>query len=200
MSSDTQEINYEKVKKKKRSPSPIKEKEQSKKSRKDNNNSDSENKIKKRKDRSLSRDDHSDRSYKKKHYDDDDDDNWNKYTRNNVRVGSRYYEPYRQEVCEIKKVKPAKPRVQKKEMDILTRSGGAYIPPAKLKMLQAQITDKSSAAYQRIAWEALKKSIHGHINKVDIYIFSYFINRYSLEAGFTYCVYTGRNIIFKPHF
>ncbi|KAK9712047.1 hypothetical protein QE152_g25126 [Popillia japonica] len=29
------------------------------------------------------------------------------------------------------------------------------------------ITDKSSAAYQRIAWKALKKSIHGYINKVN---------------------------------
>jgi pre-mRNA-splicing factor CWC22 len=56
----------------------------------------------------------------------------------------------------------------KKSVDLLTsRTGGAYIPPAKLRMMQAQITDKSSAAYQRIAWEALKKSIHGHINKVN---------------------------------
>jgi pre-mRNA-splicing factor CWC22 len=57
---------------------------------------------------------------------------------------------------------------QKRTVDLLTsRTGGAYIPPAKLRMMQAQITDKSSAAYQRIAWEALKKSIHGHINKVN---------------------------------
>ncbi|PSN47549.1 Pre-mRNA-splicing factor CWC22 [Blattella germanica] len=60
------------------------------------------------------------------------------------------------------------PKPQKKSIDMLTsRTGGAYIPPAKLRMMQAQITDKSSAAYQRIAWEALKKSIHGHINKVN---------------------------------
>jgi len=60
------------------------------------------------------------------------------------------------------------PTAQKKAVDLLTtRTGGAYIPPAKLRMMQAQITDKSSAAYQRIAWEALKKSIHGHINKVN---------------------------------
>jgi pre-mRNA-splicing factor CWC22 len=57
---------------------------------------------------------------------------------------------------------------QKRTVDLLTsRTGGAYIPPAKLRLMQAQITDKSSAAYQRIAWEALKKSIHGHINKVN---------------------------------
>ena len=49
-----------------------------------------------------------------------------------------------------------------------TLTGGAYIPPAKLKMLQAAITDKTSAEYQRLAWEALKKSIHGLVNKVNI--------------------------------
>lgn len=61
------------------------------------------------------------------------------------------------------------PRRQQRTVDLLTsRTGGAYIPPAKLRLLQAEITDKSSAAYQRIAWEALKKSIHGYINKVNV--------------------------------
>ncbi|KAL1494657.1 hypothetical protein ABEB36_010224 [Hypothenemus hampei] len=50
---------------------------------------------------------------------------------------------------------------------ITSRTGGAYIPPAKLRMMQAEITDKTSTAFQRIAWEALKKSIHGYINKVN---------------------------------
>ena len=49
-----------------------------------------------------------------------------------------------------------------------TRTGGAYIPPAKLKMMQASITDKNSAAFQRLAWEALKKSINGLVNKVNV--------------------------------
>ncbi|EON63193.1 hypothetical protein W97_02420 [Coniosporium apollinis CBS 100218] len=48
------------------------------------------------------------------------------------------------------------------------RSGGTYIPPARLRALQAQITDKSSKEYQRMAWEALKKSINGLVNKVNI--------------------------------
>ncbi|CAL8102770.1 unnamed protein product [Calicophoron daubneyi] len=52
--------------------------------------------------------------------------------------------------------------------NIYGRTGGAYIPPARLRQMQAQITDKSSEAYQRIAWEALKKSIHGFINKVNV--------------------------------
>lgn len=52
--------------------------------------------------------------------------------------------------------------------DIRFKTGGAYIPPAKLRMMQKSITDKSSEAYQRLAWEALKKSINGLINKVNI--------------------------------
>ncbi len=53
--------------------------------------------------------------------------------------------------------------------DVLrTRTGGAYIPPARLKMMQAEITDKKSQAFQRLAWESLKKSLNGLINKVNV--------------------------------
>ncbi|KAF2867950.1 hypothetical protein BDV95DRAFT_580975 [Massariosphaeria phaeospora] len=52
--------------------------------------------------------------------------------------------------------------------DSKTRAGGAYIPPARLKALQASITDKKSAEFQRMAWEALKKSIQGMINKCNV--------------------------------
>lgn len=49
------------------------------------------------------------------------------------------------------------------------RSGGTYIPPARLKALQAQIgEDKTSKEWQRMAWEALKKSINGLINKINV--------------------------------
>ncbi|KAK3767407.1 hypothetical protein RRG08_032085 [Elysia crispata] len=61
---------------------------------------------------------------------------------------------------------PAPPK--KPVGDITTKAGGAYIPPAKLRMMQEQITDKSSVAYQRMSWEALKKSITGLINKVNV--------------------------------
>eukprot|EP00842_Homolaphlyctis_polyrhiza_P002682 jgi/Hompol1/3414/HPOL_003232-RA len=47
------------------------------------------------------------------------------------------------------------------------RTGGAYIPPARLRAMQAAITDRSSAEYQRMTWEALKKSLNGLINKVN---------------------------------
>ncbi|EJW82051.1 cell cycle control protein cwf22, partial [Wuchereria bancrofti] len=56
----------------------------------------------------------------------------------------------------------------KKDMDLLhTRTGGAYIPPAKLKMMQEQISDKNSEMYQRLNWERLKKRIHGQVNKAN---------------------------------
>lgn len=45
---------------------------------------------------------------------------------------------------------PEEPPVKRKkeELDpILTRTGGAYIPPAKLRMMQAQITDKSRSVH-----------------------------------------------------
>ena len=42
-----------------------------------------------------------------------------------------------------------------------TRAGGRYIPPARLRALQSQFTDKKSKEYQRMAWDALKKSING---------------------------------------
>ncbi|KAI9092411.1 MIF4G-domain-containing protein [Phlyctochytrium arcticum] len=50
---------------------------------------------------------------------------------------------------------------------LVGRAGGAYIPPARLRAMQAAFTDKSSVEYQRITWEALKKSINGLINKVN---------------------------------
>ncbi len=51
--------------------------------------------------------------------------------------------------------------------DSKTRAGGAYIPPARLREMQKNITDKKSAEFQRMAWEALKKSIQGLINKTN---------------------------------
>ncbi|KAK0530546.1 pre-mRNA-splicing factor cwc22 [Tilletia horrida] len=49
-----------------------------------------------------------------------------------------------------------------------TRAGGAYIPPARLRALMAEAAaqDPGSVEYQRMSWDALKKSITGLINKV----------------------------------
>lgn len=52
------------------------------------------------------------------------------------------------------------------------RSGGTYIPPARLRALQAQIqedtSDEGTRLRQKLHWEALKKSITGIINKVNL--------------------------------
>jgi pre-mRNA-splicing factor CWC22 len=46
--------------------------------------------------------------------------------------------------------------------------GGVYLPPHKLKELQRGLkSDKKDAAFQRMQWDALKKSINGLINKVN---------------------------------
>ncbi|KAF2721867.1 MIF4G-domain-containing protein [Polychaeton citri CBS 116435] len=82
-----------------------------------------------------------------------------------------------QEMRQREETEPTKPLTDaekqaaaKAEYDRLLnmRSGGTYIPPARLRALQAQITDKTSKEYQRMAWEALKKSINGLINKVNV--------------------------------
>ena len=52
-----------------------------------------------------------------------------------------------------------------------TRTGGAYIPPARLALMRAQqlaSLDKTSEPYQRITWDALKKSLNGLINKLNV--------------------------------
>ena len=66
-----------------------------------------------------------------------------------------------------KAAKEMKRKEQQMKELLTTRTGGAYIPPAKLRLMQEQITDKASPAFQRLAWEALKKSINGLINKVN---------------------------------
>ncbi|KAG5721600.1 Pre-mRNA-splicing factor CWC22 [Termitomyces sp. T112] len=50
-----------------------------------------------------------------------------------------------------------------------SRSGGVYMPPARLRAMQeAAAKDKSSPEYQRMAWDALRKSITGIVNRVNI--------------------------------
>ena len=49
---------------------------------------------------------------------------------------------------------------------LTSKTGGAYIPPAKLRMMQQTMSDKTSVEFQRLSWEALKKSLNGLINKV----------------------------------
>ncbi len=48
------------------------------------------------------------------------------------------------------------------------KAGGVYIPPFKLAQMLREAKDESSAQYQRLRWDALRKSINGLINKVNI--------------------------------
>ncbi|KAI3667783.1 hypothetical protein L6452_42852 [Arctium lappa] len=52
-------------------------------------------------------------------------------------------------------------------MTSLGKSGGVYIPPFKLASMMSEVQDKSSMEYQRMTWDALRKSINGLVNKVN---------------------------------
>lgn len=48
------------------------------------------------------------------------------------------------------------------------KSGGAYVPPAKLRELMAQVElEENSKEFQILQWEALKKNINSSVNKVN---------------------------------
>lgn len=48
-----------------------------------------------------------------------------------------------------------------------SRSGGAYIPPRRAAMMEQSLPEEGTEAYQRLSWEALRKSLNGLINKVN---------------------------------
>lgn len=85
-----------------------------------------------------------------------------------VRAIEREHQLRERLVDQEREAEQKKPFDPKEEYERLlnARSGGVYVPPARLRALQAQFTDKKSKEYQRMAWEALKKSINGLINKV----------------------------------
>ncbi|VUZ43591.1 unnamed protein product, partial [Hymenolepis diminuta] len=82
--------------------------------------------------------------------------------------------------------------LQSQNIDLFGKTGGAYIPPARLRQMQAKITDKNTDAYQRIAWEALKKSIHGLINKVNVSNISQVVRQLFMEN-----IIRGRGLLVK---
>lgn len=67
-------------------------------------------------------------------------------------------------------LKSQKEQVTKLSIDALAnmgRSGGVYIPPFKLARMMKEVEDKGSVEYQRMTWDALRKSINGSVNKVN---------------------------------
>jgi pre-mRNA-splicing factor CWC22 len=66
--------------------------------------------------------------------------------------------------------KESKPFDARAEFAKLTnsKSGGVYMPPARLRALQeAASHDKTSAEFQRLSWDALRKSLTGFVNRVN---------------------------------
>lgn len=62
------------------------------------------------------------------------------------------------------------PARQRKPVE-LGRGGGVYIPPFRLKQMMAEASqDKTSEQYQKMMWEALRKTLNGIINKVQLYV------------------------------
>ncbi|CAI9096992.1 OLC1v1033271C1 [Oldenlandia corymbosa var. corymbosa] len=49
----------------------------------------------------------------------------------------------------------------------LGRIGGVYIPPFKLARMMKEVEDKASLEYQKMTWDALRKSINGLVNKAN---------------------------------
>ncbi|CAF1104907.1 unnamed protein product [Rotaria sordida] len=91
-------------------------------------------------------------------YDDDDDDDKYEQKRN---------KDDDEEEGEVPSKPTSNPPSTQTTPAVPLRTGGLYMPPAKLRLLQASLTDKSTPEYQRIAWEALKKTINGRVNKVN---------------------------------
>ncbi|XP_042753770.2 uncharacterized protein LOC111877246 [Lactuca sativa] len=128
---------------------------------KDKRSDDEDDKYKRRRNRNKDEDYKRDRKRNGDHEDrrrtDDDDDDVSK--RKSDQNGD--------------KEKPDEgPRFQKladlqESMTNLGKSGGVYIPPFKLARMMSEFQDKSSMEYQRMTWDALRKSINGLVNKVN---------------------------------
>lgn len=78
---------------------------------------------------------------------------------------------------ELSKAEDKKGGAKEKEFDAVaefakltsSRSGGVYMPPARLRALQAAAAeDRSSPEFQRLSWDALRKSITGIVNRVNV--------------------------------
>ena len=73
----------------------------------------------------------------------------------------------REEKSEV--AKPKLPELNPSDSNAIAlgKTGGVYIPPFKLARMMKEVEDKSSVEYQRLTWDALRKSINGLVNKVN---------------------------------
>jgi len=70
---------------------------------------------------------------------------------------------------DLSRAKREEPVAPKKDLSLLQKGvfGGIYIPAFKLAKMMKECTDKSGKEYQRLTWDALKKSLNGIVNKVN---------------------------------
>ncbi|KAJ0256676.1 Uncharacterized protein HA466_0095980 [Hirschfeldia incana] len=89
------------------------------------------------------------------------------------RHGDRYDDRQRDKLRKEEKseasAKPKLPELNPSDSNAtaLGKTGGVYIPPFKLARMMKEVDDKSSVEYQRLTWDALRKSINGLVNKVN---------------------------------
>ena len=84
----------------------------------------------------------------------------------------RYNDSQRDKLRKEEKSEAAKPKLPELNPSdsnamALGKTGGVYIPPFKLARMMKEVEDKSSVEYQRLTWDALRKSINGLVNKVN---------------------------------
>ncbi|ONH99281.1 hypothetical protein PRUPE_6G022700 [Prunus persica] len=113
----------------------------------------------------------------RRRYRNQDDDGDLKYRRNNeVKERREDSRSLRQnDERDSRMLENSKPQGQSKlqegnmstDVSNLGKSGGVYIPPFKLARMMKDVEDKSSVQYQRLTWDALRKSINGLVNKVN---------------------------------
>lgn len=70
------------------------------------------------------------------------------------------------DVKEDSKEQPAVAVQQMPDAGVI-KTGGIYIPPHRMAQMMREVQDKSSEQYQRLSWDALRKSINGLVNKVN---------------------------------
>ncbi|WZY77282.1 hypothetical protein YC2023_023666 [Brassica napus] len=88
------------------------------------------------------------------------------------RHSDRYNDSQRDKLRKKEKSEAAKPKLPELNPSdsnamALGKTGGVYIPPFKLARMMKEVEDKSSVEYQRLTWDALRKSINGLVNKVN---------------------------------
>ncbi|KAJ0231083.1 Uncharacterized protein HA466_0302310 [Hirschfeldia incana] len=112
-----------------------------------------------RKDRHRRRDDRGRDERERRHSDRYDDSERDKLRKEDSRK--------REEKSEV--AKPKLPELNPSDSNAIAlgKTGGVYIPPFKLARMMKEVDDKSSVEYQRLTWDALRKSINGLVNKVN---------------------------------